>query len=688
MLVNKDQRQALERRDTPKMSNTTKKDVTDQSSESSSRSLRYSLVSAFSKKVKRGKKKRPMRLSTPMEVGVNGDGNQPRDPLCFPEIVHDNSPKSAITNFQAIVSHTVDADADGISVLTPLSTGNHSKTSNVYTLETAREKIQHLEHGSNNLKEALRQVLASRRLAEIELGSLRIEVNSLRSEKGELEKQLMEEKDISKSLGLADVSDLRKENSKLKIEIEDLSLKNRSSIQQILEIKTALNSAKDEVESLKVKHSKTEGERCLLYSSKCSLENEYALVIDDMNKLHEEMVKMKDEKVQHSESIVYLQTELSNTQALLISANTELNMTKRKLVEEQSKCNHISKSFGKTELSDLRDQFAEEKKRLIREIAIVKDELRLVKNELQVLDEDKAMKDNQTDQLKLENIRLSSIVESSQEEITLLESQLQQSRKDLESSRIENHGLKLDSNRIKSSSASMESGMKRLRQDIQNMEHKYNSCHDELESVRRALSDMKANELRVQEMISEHNATIAQIQALREELQMAGAMLDENESMLQKERDDKKSREDYLRKVRQFEGGFNNSESIPHLLAENQIQAALIEELQIQLVQKEEGRRSMLNTLQELRGNIRAIVRVRPFLSNESTSETSIKVLRNNTGLSIVNKINGEQYDFTFDKVLPPSAGQENVFNEVIDYIQSALDGYSICILFYGKYYF
>ena len=86
-----------------------------------------------------------------------------------------------------------------------------------------------------------------------------------------------------------------------------------------------------------------------------------------------------------------------------------------------------------------------------------------------------------------------------------------------------------------------------------------------------------------------------------------------------------------------------------------------------------------------MRGNIRVIVRIRPFLSHENIDNAPIEYLQNSNSLSIVNKVNDEHHRFDFDKVLPTSAGQEDVFSEVVDYVQSALDGFNICILFYGK---
>lgn len=109
-------------------------------------------------------------------------------------------------------------------------------------------------------------------------------------------------------------------------------------------------------------------------------------------------------------------------------------------------------------------------------------------------------------------------------------------------------------------------------------------------------------------------------------------------------------------------------------------------ELEEQLLNGEQLRRALHNRIQELRGNIRVYVRTRPFLPNDgASSSSSIDILPDGESLTIAGRRGENPYAFKFDKVFAPSAGQEIVFDEVSEFVQSALDGYHVCLFSYGQ---
>ncbi|CAG4911379.1 unnamed protein product [Colias eurytheme] len=102
--------------------------------------------------------------------------------------------------------------------------------------------------------------------------------------------------------------------------------------------------------------------------------------------------------------------------------------------------------------------------------------------------------------------------------------------------------------------------------------------------------------------------------------------------------------------------------------------------------------RILRNTVQDLKGNIRVYCRVRPPLESETNKPLynlnvldacSIEVEK----IELLNSARKgkSQHSFTFDGIFTPHSSQEDVFAEVAPMVQSALDGYNVCIFAYGQ---
>ncbi|XP_069775734.1 kinesin-like protein KIFC1 isoform X2 [Narcine bancroftii] len=107
-------------------------------------------------------------------------------------------------------------------------------------------------------------------------------------------------------------------------------------------------------------------------------------------------------------------------------------------------------------------------------------------------------------------------------------------------------------------------------------------------------------------------------------------------------------------------------------------------------------RRTLHNTVQELKGNIRVICRVRPLLASEKGRDVvHFQFLpHDKKAISLIkqqeSRIGHSQkeeviYNFSFDRVFQPMAKQEEVFEDISQLVQSALDGYNVCIFAYGQ---
>ncbi|WVZ89526.1 hypothetical protein U9M48_035913 [Paspalum notatum var. saurae] len=110
-----------------------------------------------------------------------------------------------------------------------------------------------------------------------------------------------------------------------------------------------------------------------------------------------------------------------------------------------------------------------------------------------------------------------------------------------------------------------------------------------------------------------------------------------------------------------------------------------------QIVEGDEFRKKLHNTILELKGNIRVFCRVRPLLRDDGDSKipegASISfpttVESHGRGIDLLNQ--GKKLSFSYDKVFGPDASQEEVFQHVSELVQSALDGYKVCVFAYGQ---
>ncbi|KAI8825903.1 P-loop containing nucleoside triphosphate hydrolase protein [Fimicolochytrium jonesii] len=115
--------------------------------------------------------------------------------------------------------------------------------------------------------------------------------------------------------------------------------------------------------------------------------------------------------------------------------------------------------------------------------------------------------------------------------------------------------------------------------------------------------------------------------------------------------------------------------------------------------EEETIRRKLHNTVQELKGNIRVFCRVRPPLPAEieekkedvlthisfEDSDDQVIELKQTSESASGQKMVAKSYPFSFDRVFQPGTKQLAVFDEISQLVQSALDGYNVCIFAYGQ---
>lgn len=99
--------------------------------------------------------------------------------------------------------------------------------------------------------------------------------------------------------------------------------------------------------------------------------------------------------------------------------------------------------------------------------------------------------------------------------------------------------------------------------------------------------------------------------------------------------------------------------------------------LEAAVASAEARRREAHNQLVELKGNIRVFCRIRPHpraIATVGSDGSSVRISADN-----------KDHVFSFDRVFKPAVSQAAVFEEVADVVQSALDGYKVCLFSYGQ---
>jgi len=111
------------------------------------------------------------------------------------------------------------------------------------------------------------------------------------------------------------------------------------------------------------------------------------------------------------------------------------------------------------------------------------------------------------------------------------------------------------------------------------------------------------------------------------------------------------------------------------------------------LLQQEQARRRKChNQLVDMKGQMRVFCRIRPMLMPREQGHQVCTIWKDMFTVEVLQEsfsVDGTQHyekkAFQFDTVFGPEAGQQEVFSEVENLVQSALDGYNVTIIAYGQ---
>ncbi|KAH0521899.1 hypothetical protein TsFJ059_005831 [Trichoderma semiorbis] len=224
-------------------------------------------------------------------------------------------------------------------------------------------------------------------------------------------------------------------------------------------------------------------------------------------------------------------------------------------------------------------------------------------------------------------------------------------------------------------------------QELQNLRSKIGHEQQEAEIV------LQKKDREVRDMRSEAEGVRSDLQrekALTGSLQTSISELSASNTTLE-------AKINSLRSQVEFLESDTKAQSDAFAAMEDRLQDALkyAEEARQKLMKEETERRVLFNKYQELKGNIRVMCRVRPPLGHSEgqvaqlsypDDKTSAEILvagpEEKSSLGVVQR---KSYPFEFDRVFTPEIQNNEIFDEISQMVQSALDGYNVCIFCYGQ---
>ncbi|XP_061477578.1 kinesin-like protein KIFC1 isoform X2 [Rhineura floridana] len=243
----------------------------------------------------------------------------------------------------------------------------------------------------------------------------------------------------------------------------------------------------------------------------------------------------------------------------------------------------------------------------------------------------------------------------------------------------ENEALKQQEARLEAELGQMKAQNRQLGSEASALTYELQVCREQVQESLQKVSELLEKEQQLQGILQNQTRITEELEATSQEM--------------------KEANRDFAARLGAREAELHLAEkSLAQHRQENEVLQAQKAELQQKLHESEMERRYLHNAVQELKGNIRVFCRVRPLLACEKEAQKGMGHLcfpPDDSKSLVLSKVEESHvgrerkedivYEFNFDRVFPPASSQEDVFEEIALLVQSALDGYHVCIFAYGQ---
>ena len=561
---------------------------------------------------------------------------------------------------------------------------NNNNTSNILIQDDYNEFHSKIEEyspkksiiNSKNNIEKIQQLLESKRI----LSTLRTikSNNSINYEDIKLLPTLFVDMQEALKKSNANVLELKEtikdkldSEKNLKDKIKEIEAENKKIMEKLYQHKTKENEMKQKFDELKYENLNLN--QNLEYNS--SIQKKFEnLVLENKNlkRLNNELLKkvetyeeeinflnkskkdleLKNKKFKNAQGL--LQNEISNIEEYLEDVkNFQIEI--KKMQHEISTIKDLNKK-----LEDDKKKALKENYNYINTIKDMKIELKNLLNEkMNLIKEEKDLKNKLQEQQKKNEILSNNIKEI--DEIKIKYKEIME----------ENNKLITENEELKEELKS-----KNL-EDIQSLKEKYETDVFELKSL---INIWKNNFLQISKFkLINYDIKIHQ------EIEN---IIDIDENYIEKAPEEMK---EISKKVLEYYKLLIEQESYKTIDLRNLKDSLLSEQEKVHiLTQKLKNekylRRKIHNRYMYLRGNLRVMCRVRPFLPSEKINKKSQMetMIINNDSISICQE-NKQEKNFEYDYIFDTKSTQKDVYEEVTLLIQSMVQGNNICIIAYGQ---
>lgn len=246
---------------------------------------------------------------------------------------------------------------------------------------------------------------------------------------------------------------------------------------------------------------------------------------------------------------------------------------------------------------------------------------------------------------------------------------------------------------------------------IQKLQKQIKDNETKIRQQEKQLSDMQSNvglsKAEVDKMVKEHNSALRQqkeqsqkqIDDLQKDLDRTKTIMERDVGNLTKELNQvkqnlditTKERDESLKKIENLEGQMaslaelrEKAEKLDELTTDYKNLRKDFDEMNVKYKKEVALRKQLHNKIEDMNGQIRVYCRCRPMAQYE-IDKGSKQVVAFPDEYSIEVMSSGGKKEYLFNHVYDMNSTQEGVFEDTYNLIQSAYDGYNVCIFAYGQ---